>query len=72
MASSFNIYWVPLPNGRAWWPGIVLDVNKLDRERHFLAISFFEQVRETRGKDLLNKDCLVLLCGVALSDSSDG
>ena len=59
--SSSVVKWVPLPDGRPWWPGIVLDRQSLDPERHASALEFWEKQRDMRGHDALNRDVLVLL-----------
>ena len=66
------LHWVPLPDGRPWWPGIVVDLQALDPNKHSTAMSFWNTQIEKRGKDSLNRDVLVLLFEAGLSkDEND-
>lgn len=59
-----SLVWVPLPQGRAWWPGVVLDAHELDPLKYAEAVTFWESMRSKRGRDPQNRDVLVLLYGV--------
>jgi len=67
-----SLKWAPLPDGRPWWPAVVIgDPSALDKNRHPEALRFWNEQRACRGNDELNKDTLVLLCGLAPASDTD-